>query len=136
MGRLLRSPQHRHDDHHEERRYDDRDHCHNDHDRHHDERDLHPNDREHRRDDRLKSSRGRQNCRLWPDNLVNAVNAPHAKRTYDTDYAKLLDGPCPIHKGAKHTMGECKGLNRAFHAEDAKRPQRNDDKIDDGQGEG
>ena len=33
-------------------------------------------------------------------------------------------------------MGECKGLNRAFRAEDAKRPWRNNDDIDDGQGGG
>ena len=51
------------------------------------------------------------------DNLVNAVNGPHAKRTYDTDYAKLLDGPCPIHKGAKHTMRECMGLAKALFEE-------------------
>jgi len=33
-------------------------------------------------------------------------------------------------------MGECKGLNRAFHVEDKKRPRRNDDDTDDGQGGG
>jgi len=33
-------------------------------------------------------------------------------------------------------MGECKGLNSAFHAEDAKRPQRNDDETNDSQGQG
>ena len=33
-------------------------------------------------------------------------------------------------------MGECKGLNRAFCMEDAKRPRRNDDEINDGQGGG
>ena len=33
-------------------------------------------------------------------------------------------------------MGECKGLIRAFHVEDTKRPWRNDDDIDDIQGGG
>ena len=33
-------------------------------------------------------------------------------------------------------MGECKGLNEAFHVEDAKRPWCNDDDVDDGQGGG
>jgi hypothetical protein len=71
-----------------------------------------------------------------PNNSINTINTPCAKCTYDANYAKLLDGPCPIHKGAKHTMGKCKGLNRAFHAEDAKRPWRNDDETDDSQGQG
>jgi hypothetical protein len=128
--------QHRHHDRREERRYDDRNRCHNDRDRRHDERDHRTDDRKHRRNDRPESSRGRLNRRRRPDSSVNAVNTPHAKHTYDVDYAKLLDGPCPIHKGAKHTMGECKGLNRAFRVEDAKRSWCNDDEIDDGQGGG
>jgi hypothetical protein len=33
-------------------------------------------------------------------------------------------------------MSECKGLNRAFHIEDAKRPWRNDDETDNCQGGG
>jgi hypothetical protein len=33
-------------------------------------------------------------------------------------------------------MGKCKGLNMAFHTEDAKRPWRNDDETDDSQGQG
>ena len=73
-------PQHRHDDCREERRYDD-------HDRHSD-------DREHQHDNRPKSSRGSQNRRQRPNNLVNAVTAPRAKCTYDAYYAKFLDGPC------------------------------------------
>jgi hypothetical protein len=43
-----------------------------------------------------------------------------------------MDGPCLIHKGAKHTMGECKGLNKAFREEDRKRPRQKDDEADDG----
>jgi hypothetical protein len=77
--------------------------------------------------------RGRQGYLHRPDNSINAINA-RAKRTYDTDYAKLMDSPCPIHKDAKHTMGECRGLNKAFCGEPLKRSQCNDDETEDGQG--
>ena len=30
--------------------------------------------------------------------------------TYDMDFGKLLDDSCPLHKDAKHTMRECRGL--------------------------
>ena len=46
-----------------------------------------------------------------------------------------MDGPYPIHKDTKHTMGECRGLNKAFCEEDRKRPRRKDDEGDDGQEE-
>jgi len=37
--------------------------------------------------------------------------------------------------GAKHTMGECKGLNKAFCEEDRKRLRPWDDAANDGQEE-
>ena len=64
---------------------------------------------------------------------VNAINT-HAKRTYDADYAKLMDCQCPIHKDTTHTIGECRGLNKAFRGELVKRKWRNDDETKDGQG--
>ena len=112
-------PQHRHDDHRKERHYDDRD--------------RRQDDREPRREDRPDSSIGRQGHRRWPDNSINTVNA-HAKRTYDADFGKLLDGPCPIHKDAKHTMRECRGLKIALGGESSKKPWRDNDETADGQG--
>jgi hypothetical protein len=44
-----------------------------------------------------------------------------------------MDGPCPIHKDAKHTMQECRGLKTAFAGETSKKPRHNDD-ADDNQG--
>lgn len=42
-----------------------------------------------------------------------------------------MDSPCPINKGSKHTMGQCKGLNKTFCKEDRKRLRRKDDETDD-----
>jgi hypothetical protein len=91
--------------------------------RRHNDHDRRPDDRDHRHDNRPEGSRGRQNHRRRPNSSVNTINA-HAMH-----YAKLMDGPCPIHKGAKHTMGECKGLNKASREEDRKRPRQKDDEL-------
>lgn len=50
------------------------------------------------------------------------VEQPRAKHNYSAQFDKLLDGPCPIHKGTKHTMKECMGLAKAYLEEEEKRP--------------
>ena len=50
------------------------------------------------------------------------------------DFGKLLDGPCPIHKDAKHTMWECRGLKTTLGREPSKKQRRNDDETEDSQG--
>ncbi|XP_066373464.1 uncharacterized protein [Miscanthus floridulus] len=119
--RSTRSTHHqrRDDDRREDRRYDDRDHR--------------QDDREPWRDDRPDSSRGRQGCHRWPDNSINTIDA-RTKRTYDANFSKLLDGPCPIHKDAKHTMRECRGLKTALGGITSKKPWCDDDETEDGQG--
>ena len=98
--------------HREDRRYDDHNcrcdgHDHrDDHDRRHDDHDV-------RRDDRLESLRSGQSRHRRPDISINIIDT-YVKRTYDMDFGKLLDGPCPIHKDAKHTMQECRGLKTAL----------------------
>ncbi|XP_066324080.1 uncharacterized protein [Miscanthus floridulus] len=111
-----RSTHHQHydDDRHEDRRYDDRDRRHDDHDRRQD-------DREPQHDDCPDSLRGRQGHHRQPGNSINTINA-RAKRTYDADFGNLLDSRCPIHKDAKHTMQECRGLKIALGGESSKKP--------------
>ena len=46
----------------------------------------------------------------------------------------LLDGPCPIHKDAKHTMQECRGLKTTLGGEPSKKQRCNNDETKDGQG--
>ena len=80
------------------RRYDDRpdDRRHND--RRYDDRSFHwDNGR-----DRTEGPKPGQNRRCRPDHIVAAVNQSRAKCNYDEQYQKILDGPCPLHKNAKH----------------------------------
>ena len=64
-----------------------------------------------------------QNRRRRPDHFVANVNEPRAKRNYDEQYKKILDGPCPLHKNIKHKMKDCLGLAKEFqdkkHDDDA-----------------
>ena len=50
------------------------------------------------------------------------------------DFGKLLDDTCPIHKDAKHTMRECKGLKTTLGGEPSKKQRHNNDETEDGQG--
>ena len=50
------------------------------------------------------------------------------------DFGKLLDSPCPIHKDAKHTVRECRGLKTVLRGEPSKKQRRNNDEIEDSQG--
>ena len=104
------------------RRYDDRpnDRCHND--RRYDDRNYH---RDSGRD-RPEGSKSSQNRRCRPDHIITAVNEPRAKRNYDEQYKNILDGPCPLHKNAKHKMKDCLGLAKEFQ----------DKKLDDATNDG
>ena len=55
-----------------------------------------------------------QNHRRRLEHIVAVVSQPHAKRNYDEQYQKILDGPCPLHKNAKHKMKDCIGLAKEF----------------------
>ena len=46
--------------------------------------------------------------------IVTAINEPRAKHNYDEQYKKILDGPCPLHKNAKHKMKDCLSLAKKF----------------------
>ena len=92
--------------------------------RHSDER---PNDRHHNdrryddrsnhwdsgrdRPERSKSGQYRR-CRL--DHIIATVDEPHAKRNYDEQYKKILEGLCHLHKNNKHKMKDCLGLAKEF----------------------
>ena len=91
-------------------RYDDcpDDRCHNDH---------RFDDRSYHRDsgrDRTEGPKPGQNRRRRPDHIIAAINQPHAKRNYDEQNQKILDGLCPLHKNAKHKMKNCLGLAKEF----------------------
>jgi hypothetical protein len=71
----------------------------------------------------------------WQRQFNNSINTTNVrtKRAYEADFAKLMNGPCPIHKDTKHTMWECRGLKMAFIGKTSKKP-RCDDDADDNQG--
>ena len=85
-----------------DKRYDDHDRHRDGHDRR-DDHDRHHDDHDPRHDDRPESLRGRQIHRRRVDASINTVDT-YVKHTYDMDFGKILDGPSPIHKDAKHTM--------------------------------
>jgi hypothetical protein len=87
--------------------------------------------RDRRYHDRLEGSRAEQYHHHRSKNVIASVAQPRPKCNYDANYEKLLDGPCLIHKGSKHTMRQCYGLTRAYRAEDNKRMKRWDDHEDD-----
>jgi len=64
--------------------------------------------------DRPEGFKPGQNRRRWSDHFVGTINEPHAKQNYDEQYKKILDGPCPLHKNAKHKMKDCLGLAKEF----------------------
>ena len=75
------------------------------------------NDRSFHRDssrDQPEGSKPGQNHRRRLDHFVAAINEPHTKRNYNEQYKKILDGPCPLHKNAKHKMKDCLGLAKEF----------------------
>ena len=53
---------------------------------------------------------------------------PRAKRNYDEQYKKILDGLCPLHKNTKHKMKDFLGLAKEFQA------KKLDDDSNDGAG--
>ena len=63
--------------HHSDRRYDDRGH-------HHDSG-----------RDRLKGSKAGQYHHRRPDNIIATIDKPRAKRNYDEQYRKILESLCP-----------------------------------------
>ena len=67
-----------------------------------------------------------QNCRRRPEHIIATVSQPRAKRNYDEQYQKILDGPCPLHKNTKHKMKNCLGLAKEFQ----------DKKLDDDANDG
>ena len=84
-------------------------------DRRHNDRRF--DDRSYHRDsgrDRTEGPKPGQNHHRWLDDIVAAVNQSHAKCNYDEQYQKILDGPCPLHKNAKHKMKNCLGLAKEF----------------------
>jgi hypothetical protein len=64
--------------------------------------------------DQTEGPKPGQNRRRWLDHIVAAISQPRAKRNYDKQYQKILDGPCPLHKNAKHKMKNCLGLAKEF----------------------
>ena len=54
------------------------------------------------------------------------IEEPRAKRNYDEQYKKILEGPCPLHKNSKHKMKDCLGLAKEFQA------KKSDDDNNDG----
>ena len=66
--------------------------------------------------DRPEGPKSGQNRHRWPDHIVAAVNEPRAKRNYNEQYKKILDGLCPLHKNVKHKMKDCLGSAREFQA--------------------
>ena len=108
-------PTRRYDDRPDDRRYNDR--CYD--------------DRSYHRDsgrDRPKGPKSGQNCHRRPDHIVATINEPHAKRNYDKQYKKILDGPYPLHKNAKHKMKDCLSLAKEFQ------DKKLDDDANDGAG--
>ena len=96
--------------HRQPRRYDDRLN-----DRRHNDRCF--NNRSYNHDsgrDRTEGPKPGQNHRHRLDHIVVVVNKPRAKRNYDEQYQKILDGPCPLHKNAKHKMKNYLGLAKEF----------------------
>ncbi|XP_066358407.1 uncharacterized protein [Miscanthus floridulus] len=100
--------------------------------------DEHPNERRHsgrRYDDRghhqdsgrdrPEGSKAGQYRRHRPDNIVAIIDEPRAKRNYDEQYKKILEGPCSLHKNSKHKMKDCLGLAKEF--QDKKKDDDNDD---------
>ena len=86
-------------------------------------------DRDHRQDsghDRPEGSRAGQYRRRRPDNIVATIDKPRAKRNYDKQYKKILEGPCPLHKNNKHKMKDCLGLAKEFQT------KKKDNDDDDG----
>lgn len=45
---------------------------------------------------------------------------PRSKRSYDDTYQKVLNGPCPVHKNAKHRMRDCILLSKTFSEQKGK----------------
>jgi hypothetical protein len=112
------------DEHRDDRRSDDPNRRYDNRDR----RDNGRNRRSGRRDDFRRRDRGQRD-----DNTVNNVRSG-GKRNYDDAYAKTLQGPCPAHPRASHTMGQCNGFRSIFRG-DGKRwcGDASDDKQDDKQ---
>ena len=82
-------------------------------------------DRSHHRDsgrDRPEVSKSGQYRRHRPDHIVTAVDESCAKRSYDEQYKKILEGLCPLHKNNKHKIKDCLGLAKEFQA---KKPDNN-----------
>ena len=102
VARASRSHRHprRDDDHRKEQRYEDRV-------RRYD-------NRERRHNDRPEGPRSAQPRRRRPENFINNVEQPRAKRNFNATYEKLPDGPCPIHKNNMNTMRQCYGMAKAF----------------------
>ena len=74
-------------------------------------------DRSYHRDsgrDRPEGPKSGQNHRHRPDHIVAAVNEPHAKRNYDEQFKKILNGPCPLHMNTRHKMKDYLGLAKEF----------------------
>ena len=104
------------------RHSDDRpnDRCHND--RRYDDHSYH---RDSGRDRPEGSKSSQYRCRQ-PDHIIAAIDEPRAKRNYDEQYKKILDGLCPLHKNARHKMKGCLGLANEFQ----------DKKLDDDANDG
>ena len=119
VSRASRSDHHprRDDDHREEQHYEDHGRC-------YDDRECHHNDQP-------EGSRATMpRCRR-PENSIDNIEQPHAKRNFNAAYEELLDGPCLIHKNSKHTMRQCHGMAKAFRDEEKKWQTRKDDESDD-----
>ena len=54
--------------------------------------------------ERPEGSRAAQPHRCRPENSLDNIEQPRAKRNFNASYEELLDGPCLIHKNSKHTM--------------------------------
>ena len=94
-------PTRRYDDHPDDRRHNDR---------RPDDRSYHRNDGR----DRTEGPRPGQNHRHRPEHIIAAFSQPRAKCNYDEQYQKILNGPCPLHKNAKHKIKDCIGLAKEF----------------------
>ena len=103
-------------------RYDDRPDVRRHNDRCYDDRSYHHDSGR----DRPKGPKSGQNRHHRLEHIIAIVSQPRAKRNYDKQYQKILDGPCPLHKNAKHKMKNCLDLAKEFQ----------DKKLDDDSNDG